>query len=94
MADLQVTCVNKIDRFDPTDRIRRIGGGTTTLGSWTRLQQDAIREIDNGINRFYVHDGRHSVWVIVRTSQFGNKYLTTEPDGESQNNLLSLPECS
>lgn len=34
-----------------------------------------------------------SVWVIVATSQYGNKYLKTDNDGEQPNNLLILPEC-
>lgn len=94
MADLQITCINKQDRDDPFERIKRVGGGQTLLGTWRKTQEEAIREIESGTNRFYVYDGRNSVWVIVRVSRFGNKYLTTEPDGESQNNLLSLPECA
>lgn len=31
--------------------------------------------------------------VIVSVSRFGNKYLKTENDGETPDNLLSLPEC-
>jgi hypothetical protein len=93
MADLQITCINKTDRDNPHERITRVGGGSTALTSWRKTQQEAIREIDAGTNRFYVYDGQKSVWVIVRVSRYGHKYLTTEADGESQNNLLSLPEC-
>lgn len=93
MADLQITCINKSDRMNPYERILRIGGGTTILGSWRKTQQEAVREIENGLNRFYVHVGGRSVWVVVATSQYGNKYLKTEADGEQPNNLLSLPEC-
>jgi hypothetical protein len=48
-----------------------------------------------GPRQLYVVDHRtnQAVWVIVRTSQWGNAYLTTQADGESQSNLLSLPEC-
>jgi len=93
MADLQVTCINKSDRTDPHERILRIGGGQTVLGSWTKSQQDAIAEIEAGDNRFFVHADGKSVWVIVATSRYGNKYLKTEADGEQPNNLLSLREC-
>lgn len=93
MADLQVTCVNKSDRMNPYERILRIGGGQTILGSWRKTQEEAIREIEAGVNRFYVHVNGQSVWVVVAVSQHGNKCLKTEPDGEQPNNLLSLPEC-
>jgi hypothetical protein len=35
--------------------------------------------------------GQPSVWVVVATSQHGNKYIKTTADGEQPNNLLSLP---
>ena len=93
MADLQVTCINKSDRDSPYERILRIGGGATALTSWRKTQQEAIAEIEAGTNHFYVNTGGKSVRVVVAISQYGNKYLKTEADGERPNNLLSLPEC-
>lgn len=93
MADLQITCINKSDRMNPHERILRVGGGQTVLGAWRKSQEEAIAEIEAGVNRFYVHVGGSSVWVVVAVSQFGNKYLKTQNDGEQPNNLLSLPEC-
>jgi hypothetical protein len=90
----QVHCVNKRDRQDPYERILHIGGveGGTR---WKRSQTDAIADVERDARSYYVARPQHNdtVWVIVRVSRFGNKYLTTEADGESQNNLLSLPEC-
>ena len=94
MADLRITCINKQDRHDPFDRILYVGGGATLLGSWRKSQSDVIHEIESRINTFYVMSGPYRADVIVRVSRFDNKYITTEPDGENQNNLLSLPECS
>ncbi len=94
MSDLQITCIDKSDRDNPHERILRIGGGATLLGMWRKTQEETIHEIETGINQFYVSDGGNSVWVIVRESRYGNKYLTTEADGDSQNNLLNLPECA
>ena len=88
MADRQITCINKSDRPNPHERITRVGGS-----GWTRSQQDAIRDIEMGMNRYYVSVGGASVWVIVATSVYDNKYLKTQNDGEQPNNLLSLPEC-
>ena len=92
MANLQITCINKSDRMNPHERILRVGGATLSV-RWIKSQQDAIRETETGANRFYVSVGGTSVWVVVATSKYGNKYLKTESDGEQPNNLLSLPEC-
>lgn len=90
----QVMCINKRDRQSPHERIINIGGIDGGV-RWKRSQPDAIADIDRDPHAYYVAQrGRtDSVWVIVRTSQWGNRYLTTEADGESQNNLLALPEC-
>ena len=93
MADLQITCINKSDRMNPHERITRVGGGTL-LTQWRKSQEQAIWDIEAGRNRFYVSVGGASVWVIVATSGYGNKYLKTENDGEQPNNLLSLRPCS
>lgn len=90
----QVHCVNKRDRPNPHERILYIGGvdnGTR----WKRSQTDAIADVDRDPNSYFVVDRRtnQTAWVIVRVSQYGNKYLTTQADGDSQNNLLSLSEC-
>lgn len=90
---IQVQCINKQDRDNPWERIIHIGGTNADKTRWKTTQQRAIDGIESGEWSFYVGSGSNEVDVIVRTSQYGNKYLTTEADGESQNNLLSLPEC-
>lgn len=85
-------CINKSDRYNAHERINNIGGvhaGTR----WKLSQPAAIDGIEAGKWRFYVSVSGHSVWVIVAVSQYGNKYLKTQNDGEHPNNLLSLPEC-
>lgn len=84
----QVTCINKSDRFNPHERILSIGGQ-----GWKLSQQDAIAAIEAGKYNFYVSKGGHTVWLIVATSAYGNKYLKTQNDGDTPDNLLSLPEC-
>jgi hypothetical protein len=90
---IEIKCINKRDRPNPHERITHVGGFADK--QWKIRQEDAIAHIDSGEWDFYVRErGKtSSVWVVVRVSRFGNKYLTTEADGESQNNLLSLPEC-
>ncbi|MFC4273099.1 DUF3892 domain-containing protein [Sneathiella chungangensis] len=89
----QVRCINKVDRDNPWERITHIGGVNDDNSRWRITQARAIEGIESGKWKFYVSVGGESVWIVVATSRFGNKYIKTESDGEDQNNLLSLPEC-
>jgi len=91
--NLQITCIIKSDRQDPHERILVIGGTNSDGTRWQLPQKDAITGIENGTWQFYVAVGPSSVWVIVSTSRFGNKYLKTQNDGEQPNNLLNLDTC-
>jgi hypothetical protein len=89
----QVSCISKLNRLSTHERITRIGGRNTDGSAWGLSQQEAISGIENGTWQFYVRQNGLATNVIVSISRLGHKYLTTERDGESQNNLLSLPEC-
>jgi hypothetical protein len=87
----EVTCINKSDRQNPHERITHIGGVHNGV-RWKLRQEDAIAGIENKTMEFFVRKGGHIVEVIVGI-RLGRKYLKTQNDGDSPDNLLSLPEC-
>jgi hypothetical protein len=94
MADRhEVKCINKSDRPNPHERIISIGGWNSDGKAWRVTQADAIDAIEKGKWELFVKRGGRTVNVVVAVSRFQHKYLKTEADGESPDNLLSLPEC-
>lgn len=89
--NVQIKCINKLDRMNPHERITNVGGYTDK--QWKLTQQVAVGYIEADEWGFWVSVGGKSVWVVVATSRYGFKYLKTQDDGETQDNLLSLPEC-
>ena len=89
----EIKCVNKRDRPNPHERITHVGGHGSTR--WKITQEEAIGMIERGEWNFYVTlpGSTKSVWVEVGVSRYGNKYLRTQGDDETRNNLLSLAEC-
>ena len=57
-----------------------------------RAKADAIRDIDNRLHSYYVLSNGQRVNIHVVNGQNG-KYLRTDPDKTSRNNLDDLPDC-
>lgn len=57
-----------------------------------RLEADAIRDIETGAHSYYVPWTTGSTWVRVVQGTY-RKYLRTDRDNTTRNNLDDLPEC-
>jgi len=89
----RVDCINKANRPSRWEAIRRLGGTRDDNGNrWSCTQDECIAYIEKGI-RFYVQKTNHKVYLVIGVSPQGNKYVKTEADTDTQDNLLSLPEC-
>lgn len=88
----RIMCITKRpSHYDPHMRIQGIGG-IVNAANWWRDEDSAIRDVEADSTAYYVSAGGRSVWVIVATHN-GRKYLKTETDYYSPDNLLALPEC-
>jgi len=89
----KVSCINKLgDHYDPHERISHIGGLNADGTRWKLHEDQAIKDIEDKKYEFYVSVGGKSVDVIVAKHN-GSKYLKTESDSYSPDNLLALSEC-
>jgi len=88
----QVGCIKKDDRQDIYSRITHIGGMGGEGVRWSLTLDEAISGIETGKWAFYTHVGGHQRWLLV-ASRNGRKYLRTQADQDTPDNLLSLPEC-
>jgi len=94
---VRITCINKDngDHYDPHEAITYLGWineSTSNTGKSTRLKM--VDFIEKG-NQAYVKDiYGNKVFLVVRISRAGNKYVQTRADGKLTNNLLELPECT
>lgn len=88
---IQISCINKDDRYSPYERIQRLGGMYNNK-VWNNSLSEVIEFIEKGTYSFYTHVNGHVRNVIIATRS-GAKYLKTEADNDTPDNLLSLPEC-
>lgn len=82
----EITCIVP-DGSDPDNRIDEVGGP-----GWKKTENVVIREIENEDREYFVEVDNARVKVVVKERE-GRKYLRTDPDQTTKNNLLSLPEC-
>ncbi len=89
--DVEIQCITKLDRYDPYERIKNVGG-VHNEKRWNLPLDDAIARVLDKTYRFWTRGGGKSVWVVVAYHN-GHPYLKTENDGVQPDNLLSLQVC-
>lgn len=90
----RISCVAKLDRQNPHERISHVGGLNPDGGRWRLSLAEAIAGVKAGRYSFFVENPPgHVADVVIARSVFGHEYLKTTRDGEHPNNLLSLPTC-
>ncbi len=88
MADVQITCINKVPRQNSHEGITHLGGP-----SWRWTREMVIRAIEAGTDTFYtLASGRRADVGVVNGPS--GKYLRTYADRQWSDNLLALRECS
>lgn len=93
MADVQVTCIRKPHPQSPHEHITHIGN---PQAGWEWTREQVIASIEARTNTFYVLDpytGKRSDVGVVHLAGKA-PYLRTHADGDWNNNLLSLNQCS
>lgn len=92
---LRIRNVVKADRPSAHEQIQAICGIKADGSHWSLTQDEAIREIEDGISLFYVErgGGRRRFDVIVAMDLHAHKYLKTVADRELPDELLYLPSC-
>lgn len=62
--------------------------------SWSpRSKSDAIRDIEQGLHTYYVPWASGRTEIRVVSDVVRGKYLRTDHDSSTKNNLLDLPNC-
>src|SRR4051812_31562230 len=77
MADVQVTCINKLPRDNTHEGITHLGGH-----GWRWTRPEVIASIENKTNTFYTMVGGHraDVGVVKPTGRL--PYVRTHRDGQ------------
>ena len=93
MSDVfDIKCIDKTKQYDSRNRIAHIGG-IKDGKHWSLSQEEAIKRIESGKNKFWMDVGGISFWVVVSISSSGSKYIKSNVDKDHPETLLTLPEC-
>jgi len=96
MAKRQVTCVKSKTGAPRHEYITHIGGTWGYNGAKEIITEaQAISDINYSIHSYFVKDSKGDEAIVkVVTHSNGKKFLTTNPDYTTNDNLSKLNECS
>lgn len=67
---------------------------TSLCGTWgTQTKSGAITDIENGTHRYYTHAANGTQADVIVVDGASGKYLRTDPDKTTADNLADLPDC-
>jgi len=84
MDEYRIKCRNR----DTQERLISVG-----IGSKTFTVEQVWEWIENKTYGFYTFENNHKAIVRTGVSKTGRKYITTNPDGVTENNLDELGDC-
>jgi hypothetical protein len=93
MADVKVTCITKPNPQSSHEHITHLGN---PAAGWRWTREQVIQSIEAKTNTFFVTDpytGKRSNVGVVRPTGRA-PYVRTHADGDWNDNLLSLNQCS
>lgn len=95
---IKITCITKYQSWEcksdwkPCESIKSVGGKNVDGSKWTKLVSDVVKSIEDDKKDYYVEvDGKRADVKVV--SREGKKYIRTEKDDTTKDNLLSLESC-
>lgn len=89
----QIDCIRKTHGQKLPPHITHISGKKPDGHAWKISHRYAIDSIEAGNWEFYINTNNgENVKVVVAKSSHGSKFLKTELDGDTPENLLQLPE--
>lgn len=93
---VRITAIRKAagNHYDPYEAVSHYkwineSNGNTDISS----RETMVNWVENKKGRAYVSSSEGTVDCFVNTSARGTKFLQTNADSRSSNNLLNLPEC-
>jgi hypothetical protein len=95
MPDCEIKCITKPNPLSTHEHITHVGNPYANP-PWKWRREDVIASIDARTNSFYVIDprtGRRTDVGVMRPVGRA-PYLRTYADGDWNDNLLSLPQCT
>jgi hypothetical protein len=92
MADCQITCITKPNVNSSHEHITHVGN---PANSWKITVEQAINNIKNGVDTFFVRDqkGNRAEVRVVPASSGRREHLRTVVDGKYTDNLLAMSQC-